>query len=180
MNTRLRFFTALTGVLLSGCATIPSGPSVLVLPGTGKSFDRFQADSALCRQFAGAQLGGMTPDQALTESTVKSGAVGAVLGAALGAAAGGGQSAGVGAASGLLVGSAVGAGAGTGSAYDVQRRYDYAYMQCMYARGNQIPVAGAPRTATVRRYPPPPPPPDAAGPYYSRPPPPGTGPPPDL
>ncbi|VWC18160.1 hypothetical protein BUB20358_05677 [Burkholderia ubonensis] len=36
----------------------------------------------------------------------------------------------------------VGAGAAQGSAYDVQRRYDYAYLQCMYATGNRVPVPG--------------------------------------
>ncbi len=35
-----------------GCATIPTGPSVLVLPGTGKTLEQFQADDALCRQWA--------------------------------------------------------------------------------------------------------------------------------
>ena len=30
-----------------------------------------------------------------------------------------------------------------GGYYEVQRRYDGAYMQCMYAKGNQIPVRGA-------------------------------------
>ncbi|HEB3534083.1 TPA: hypothetical protein RZC51_005656, partial [Burkholderia cenocepacia] len=48
----------------------------------------------------------------------------------------------VGAGAGLLAGSVVGAGAAQGSAYDVQRRYDYAYLQCMYAAGNRVPVPG--------------------------------------
>ncbi|HEF5875289.1 TPA: hypothetical protein SAY52_005989, partial [Burkholderia cenocepacia] len=48
----------------------------------------------------------------------------------------------VGAGAGLLAGSVVGAGAAQGSAYDVQRRYDYAYLQCMYATGNRVPVPG--------------------------------------
>ena len=40
-----------------------------------------------------------------------------------------------------------------------QRRYDFSYQQCMYARGHKVPYAGeAPRQA-VRRPPPPPPPP---------------------
>lgn len=30
-------------LLLAGCATVPSGPSVLVLPGSGKTFEQFQA-----------------------------------------------------------------------------------------------------------------------------------------
>ena len=33
-------------VMLSGCATIPPGPSVMVLTGNGKSFEAFQADDS--------------------------------------------------------------------------------------------------------------------------------------
>ena len=36
-------------ILLSGCATMPTGPSVLVLPGTGKPFEQFQEDNAECQ-----------------------------------------------------------------------------------------------------------------------------------
>lgn len=39
----------------------------------------------------------------------------------------------------------VGAGTAQGSAYEVQRRYDYAYMQCMYAAGDRVPVPGGAR-----------------------------------
>ena len=37
---------------------MPTGPSVMALPGTGKNFDQFRADDASCRQFAYAQIGG--------------------------------------------------------------------------------------------------------------------------
>ncbi|HTH44456.1 MAG TPA: hypothetical protein VL528_05200, partial [Oxalicibacterium sp.] len=51
----------LTGVLaLSACTTMPTGPSVLVLPGSGKSFDQFRADDMDCRQYAQYQMGGET------------------------------------------------------------------------------------------------------------------------
>lgn len=33
-------------------------------------------------------------------------------------------------------------GSAQGSAYDVQRRYDSAYLQCMYAAGDRVPVPG--------------------------------------
>src|SRR5438105_9494113 len=39
-------------LLLAACATVPMGPSVMVLPGTGKNFEQFQADDAVCRQWA--------------------------------------------------------------------------------------------------------------------------------
>jgi len=47
-------------VLLAGCASTPSGPGVLVLPGSGKSFDQFRADEQECRQYAQAQIAGGT------------------------------------------------------------------------------------------------------------------------
>ena len=54
-----RFSIALV-LLVVGCATAPTGPGVLVLPGTGKSFDQFRADEQECRQFAQAQIAGGT------------------------------------------------------------------------------------------------------------------------
>jgi hypothetical protein len=30
--------------VVSACATVPTGPSVMVLPGAGKPFDQFQLD----------------------------------------------------------------------------------------------------------------------------------------
>ena len=44
----------------------------------------------------------------------------------------------VGAGSGLLGGTISGASAGQGYAWEAQRRYDIAYQQCMYAKGNQV------------------------------------------
>jgi len=85
----LRFSPALTAFLLGACVTMPSGPSVMVLPGTGKSFDQFRADDMDCRQFANFQVGGTDANQAATDSALKSAAVGTVLGAAAGAAIGG-------------------------------------------------------------------------------------------
>jgi hypothetical protein len=47
------------GALLSAaCASTPTGPSVLVLPGSGKSYDQFRAEDARCRQLAAAELQG--------------------------------------------------------------------------------------------------------------------------
>jgi hypothetical protein len=162
-----------TAGLLSACAVVPTGPSVMALPGSGKTFDQFRADDANCRGFANQQVGGQTTNQAATNSAVGSAVLGTALGAAAGAAFGGGQGAAIGAGAGLLAGSAVGMGNSQGSAYDVQRRYDYAYMQCMYASGNRIPVQGRmvttqPPVQAQRYLPPPPPgspPPPPAGAY---------------
>jgi len=102
----------IAAVVLAGCASAPTGPSVMVLPGTNKSMEQFQADDARCRQAAAAELqrekGGQVSDQ---------------------------------------------------------KRYDMAYLQCMYAQGNQIPIsrpgystpgASAPTTSTTVSPPPPP------------------------
>jgi hypothetical protein len=74
--------------LSAGCATAPSGPSVLVLPGTGKPFEQFQADVSVCRDWAARQVKGAFMDA---------------------------------------------------PSFEVQRRYDNAYVQCMYAKGHQVP-----------------------------------------
>ncbi|HUO43515.1 MAG TPA: YMGG-like glycine zipper-containing protein [Burkholderiales bacterium] len=154
----------LLAVLVAGCTSMPSGPSVLVLPGTGKTFDQFRADDYECRQYASMQIGGVSPNQAAADSGVKSAAVGTAIGAAAGAAINGGNGAAVGAGTGLLVGAMAGAGAADVSSYTLQQRYDYGYEQCMYAKGHKVPVSGmftAPRQNVSRTPPPPPPPPPA-------------------
>jgi len=167
-------------LLLGACASIPTGPSVMVLPGNGKTFEQFQVDDAVCRQYA-AQQTGTTTERTETSSTVSGAAIGTLLGAAAGAAIGAaagspGTGAAIGAGTGLLGGTAVGASRAEASSGSVQRRYDATYMQCMYARGNQIPVArgSIQGSYTSQPTPPPPPPPPANVP----PPPAGTPPPP--
>jgi hypothetical protein len=106
--------------VLAGCATTPPtpmGPSILVLPGSSKTFDQFKVDDNECRNYATTQTTG--------DSNIS-----------------------------------------------LQRRYDYAYQQCMYARGHQVPSAvryapsgpSAPAPAAGTPPPPagtPPPPPPA-------------------
>ena len=110
--------------LLAGCATAPTGPGVLVLPGTGKSFDQFRADEQECRQHAQAQTAGGTD------------------------------------------GSLAGAGPAGPSSHTLQQRYDFAYTQCMYAKGHKIPMArqDADRYTPRPRASTPPPPPPAGNP----------------
>lgn len=173
-------------LLLAGCVSVPTGPSVMALPGTGKSFDQFRSDDAECRQYAQYQIGGAGADQAGVDSGVRSAAVGTVVGALAGAAIGGHQGAGVGAGTGLLFGSVAGSGAAQNSERVTQRRYDNAYIQCMYAKGEQVPTSGSVtrrRVQSMERiapsdapYPPPPPPgypPPPPPPGYAPPPPPG-------
>jgi hypothetical protein len=155
-------------VCLSACTTLPTGPNVMVLPGVGKPFDQFQVDDAVCRQYAQGQIG-IAPGQTSTQSTVQGAAIGTLVGAAAGAAIGAAAGspevgAAVGAGTGILVGTAAGSEAGSARAGTLQWRYDVAYVQCMYAKGNQVPGGAAPSS-----YVPPPP---------GTPPPPGAPPPP--
>ena len=168
MNSRLRTFSFLMIVLVSGCATVPPGPTVMVLPGSGKTFQQFQVDDAICRQWARQQIG-LSPQEAVNQNTASGAAVGTVIGAGVGAALGAasgnaGTGAAFGAGTGLLIGSAEGSNAGYYYGSELQRRYDIAYQQCMYLKGNVIP--GVVRTRTVRRLPPPPPP-DLSGPVLN-------------
>jgi hypothetical protein len=172
MNWKQGFLLFLAVVTLSACATIPTGPSVMVLPGPGKPFEVFQADDVACRQWAAQQIG-TSPNDAVNQN-LATGAVlgtlaGAGLGAAIGAASGNaGAGAAIGAASGLIGGTAVASGPAYGAGYVAQRRYDHAYQQCMYAKGNQIPGVARPSRPAI---PPPPPPPGyTPGPPVSPPP----------
>jgi hypothetical protein len=155
---------AAVALLAAGCASAPpSGPGVLVLPGSGKNFDAFRADDMECRQFASAQVGGTTAQQAATDAGVRSAAVGTAIGTVAGAALGGSQGAAVGAGVGMAGGAIAGTEAGHASGRTVQQRYDFGYTQCMYAKGHRVPVAG--RYSDSRHItrgnatPPPPPPP---------------------
>ena len=69
------------GLLFAGCASVPSAPTVMALPGSAKSAEEFRSDDAACRQAA-------VIDAKATK----------------------------------------------------EWRYDMTYLQCMYAKGNQIPV----------------------------------------
>lgn len=141
----VRFGTAAVAlVALAGCAVAPpSGPSVMVMPGQGKSFAAFQADDAACRQYASQQTG-IAPQDAANQSLVSSAAVGTVLGAAAGAAIGAAagnpaMGAAIGAGSGAVLGTGAGVGAAQYSADSVQYRYDVGYVQCMSAKGESTP-----------------------------------------
>jgi hypothetical protein len=92
MGTPSRVLLIAAVSLLSGCTTVPVAPSVMALPGTGKSLEQFHADDTVCRQWATQQ------DQATAAAAAQS--------------------------------------YGSGMR---QRWYDMAYLQCMYAKGNQIP-----------------------------------------
>ena len=142
---------ALTLVLLTGCASIPPGPRVAVMPGTGKSFEQFTADDRVCRTHAEQSIGANV-NQAGANDVVAGAALGTVVGATAGALLGGHRGAEGGAGAGLLMGSLVGAGNGGTVQRATQRRYDIAYEQCMYSKGNQLPQVVSPETSYYWRY----------------------------
>ena len=139
MSFNSKYFLLLMPLALVACSSMPSGPNVMVLPGKGKTMEQFQADEFFCRQYASSQIG-TNSNEVATSSGVKTAALGTALGAASGALIDGGQGAAVGAGIGLLLGGLTGAGSGSTSGYEAQVRYDNAYQQCMYAKGNLIPV----------------------------------------
>ena len=99
---------------------------MIALPGSHKTLDQFMVDDASCRQFAWSQGGdtGAHPSQ----GPVAAGAAGAA-----GAATADRPDA--------------YAGFPGDSADSAQFRYDAAYVQCMYAKGQRVPVYGQPRGA---------------------------------
>ncbi len=134
---------ALAGLLgLSACVSVPQGPTVAVMPGAGKTLDQFNADISVCQQYAQSAVAGPThaAQNYAASNAVGGAALGAVLGAMLGAVTGqAGAGAAWGAGTGLLYGGAAAGNAGAASSYTLQRQFDIAYMQCMYAHGDQVP-----------------------------------------
>jgi hypothetical protein len=160
MNSKRSFLLLLAMAVLAGCATVPMGPSVMVLPAQGKPFEVFQDDDNACRQWAEQQIG-ESPDAAGNRALAGGAGIGALVGGILGALIGStyghaGAGAAIGAGTGLVGGAAVASGPAYGTRWEMQRRYDIAYQQCMFGKGNQVPGSvQRPR----RAYPPPPPPP---------------------
>ena len=102
MKHRRLGLVLVAAAMASGCAV--TGPSVMVLPGTGRPMDQFQSDEAACRQMAG-----VSP---------------------------------------------------SGGRVTSQRQYDMIYIQCMYAKGHQVPGRDLPaRTPAPPTGSAPPPPP---------------------
>jgi hypothetical protein len=105
--------TTLVAVLsFAACSEIPpSGPSVMALPMSEKSFESFQLDDATCRGYA-AQVAGpvATSDDTFLGTALFATALGAGAVAALGSAGGAaGAGAAIGGTTGLIAGTAIGA-----------------------------------------------------------------------
>lgn len=138
---------------LAACAVPqPTGPSVMALPGQGKSFAQFQQDDMACRQYASYQSGGGAAAQNATNNAVGTTVAGTALGAAAGAAIGSfsgaaGAGAAIGGVTGLLAGGAIASNGAAYSAGTLQQRYDVGYTQCMYAHGDTVQSAPPPAYA---------------------------------
>lgn len=167
------FLLGAGSLLLGACAVAPVGPTVRVYPPPGKPWEVFAGDDQVCRGYA--QQSTANVQESANAAAVGSAVVGTAIGATAGALMGGHNGAAAGAGVGLVMGSAVGAGESNRASWSMQRRYDYAYEQCMYSRGNLLPSQ-----AYYYRYgyPPAAYPPPAYGPAPAYPPPPNTAPPP--
>jgi len=105
-------------LFLSACSTMPSGPQVQAMPGTGKSLTQFNADGALCQKNAMDVIAGKTSSQSATSKEAQ----GTVPDSAAKTAP------------------AAAPAASDSSKSGLQRRYDFAYFQCMYIKGHRVPV----------------------------------------
>jgi len=148
-------------IALGACAVAPpTGPSVVALPGPGKTYPQFQKDDDYCRNVAqsrnqGADAQAANATNNATATAVAGTLIGAAAGAALGSLSGNvGAGAGIGAGFGLLGGASVAGGNAQGAADSLQGQYDVTYAQCMVGYGNTIQQQPAPVV-----YAPPPPPP---------------------
>lgn len=152
MRNKILVYAAVA-LTLAGCASMPSGPRVAVMPSPGKPFELFVQEDNICRQFAEQSIGKSANDTG-AQTFATSAVTGTAIGATVGGLMGGSDSAATGAGMGLMAGSMIGAGESNYSVSDAQRRYDIAYQQCMYAKGNQLPGQQYQGNVT---YPPPPP-----------------------
>ncbi len=167
-SSKTRIALAFLPVIALGACTVapPTGPTVVALPGPGKSFAQFQQDDANCRGYA-ASHNGDTGAQATaasnnaTTTAIAGTLIGAAAGAALGSLSGNvGAGAAIGAGAGLAGGASVAGGNAQAAADSLQGQYDAAYSQCMVGNGDVLQQPPGPGY-----YAPPPPPPG----YYYRP-----------
>jgi hypothetical protein len=125
-------------MFLAGCAPMPTGPSIAVMPAPNKPFEVFVQEEQLCRSWAAYSIG-QAGNDAAADAMLRSTVTGAAIGTIAGVMVGGERSAGSGAALGTMVGATAGANQSSVTAWNAQRRYDVAYQQCMYSKGNLVP-----------------------------------------
>ncbi len=113
MSTLSKINIVFISLILTACINLPSAPTVMTLPGTGKSFNQFLADDQSCQQFAYTQIGG-TPSKTSKINTINNTP---------------------------SVNSNY-YSPNNSSYVGQQYRYDMSYIQCMYAKGHRVPVSG--------------------------------------
>ncbi|NDL65844.1 glycine zipper family protein [Enterobacteriales bacterium SAP-6] len=138
----------LAGIVLMGCVSTPVAPTVMTLPGSGKTYDQFRVDDVICKNTAYSSLSGEASSiNNRSVATVAAGtAIGTAAGAMIGSAGGPrgtADGAVIGAGGGLLAGAAVAGGKGGDAQDSLQDQYNVVYLQCMYAKGNKIPQSYA-------------------------------------
>ena len=172
--TRKYLGLSLLPLLALGACTVapPTGPSVVAMPGQGKSFDQFQADDAACRDYAQSKMPNAQQTAAASQNnSVATSAAGTLIGAAAGAALGSlsgnvGTGAAIGAGVGLAGGASVAGNNAQAGADSLQGSYYVAYAQCMVGHGETIQGAEEPAYGPPPGYyAPPPPPPGYYQPY---------------
>jgi hypothetical protein len=124
-------------LMLGACATVrPSGPAVIVVPGSGKDFAAFQQDDTICRRHMAANTG--YGDLALPHTQGSNAGTTGEAGTAWVA----GKTGGVGTAAGAPPGSGTTAanasGASTPEPPDETIPNQSGYLQCMAARGDTV------------------------------------------
>ena len=143
MSFKPKYLLLLAPFMITACSSVPTGPSVNVMPGPNASFEQFKADDQTCRDYALDRVGD-EPSSYETKTAIKNAAITTAIGAIAGAAFDHGHARGaaVGAGAGLLLGTLAGTGKGGESTRAAQVQYDNAYQQCMYAKGHSVPMAG--------------------------------------
>ncbi len=68
MSRLIIIITSLVLLATLGCAIIPTGPSVMVLPGVGLSLEQFSKDNMNCQQFATLQVSAPTNQDAINNN----------------------------------------------------------------------------------------------------------------
>lgn len=138
-------YRVLPVLVMAGCAQVPIGPTVQVMPGSGKSYAVFQADQSSCTLAAQQRTRGHV-------DASNNRAAGVIAASALAGAATSyayGERASVGAAEGGATGAVIAGEMGANDQYSIQRLFDMTYGQCMFARGHQVegygPVAASAR-----------------------------------
>lgn len=168
MRKQILGLTMLPLLALGACSVAPpSGPTVVAMPGEGKSWPQFQEDDYNCRNYAQSKVSDAGRVAANTQNnSMATAAMGTLIGAGVGAGLGSlggnvGAGAAVGAGAGLLAGSSVAGNNAQATANSLQGRYDVAYAQCMVGNGETIqqgpaPAGYAPATGYYAAPPPPP------------------------